>query len=152
MSFRLGFAGGPVLYVWRRLAIPKHLQSRAAETLYSSRANGSRLLFASPAPLSLRGGGKQPANLNAMQQEIVRQSRERLAPHVFIRVAIAEGAGGLHVDFGGGEAGVFLDELEAQLGLLAHQAFDQRRGFRCFVVGDLHALQNAPGRDPWWWP
>src|ERR1700739_2812687 len=41
------------------------------------------------------------------------------------------------------ELGVLLDELEAQLGLLAHQAFDEVLGLVPLVLGDLDADQRA---------
>src|SRR5579871_4258351 len=49
-----------------------------------------------------------------------------------------------HIHFGGGEGGVFLDELETELGLLAHQAFDQRCGLGGFFVCHVDAFQDAP--------
>src|SRR3546814_1622952 len=43
----------------------------------------------------------------------------------------------------GGEGGAFLDELEPQLRLAAHQPFDQIVGFAHLVDRNLHAQQRA---------
>ncbi len=57
------------------------------------------------------------------------------------------------------ELGVLLDELEAQLRLAAHQAFDQVRGlarlaalFLVVAVRHAHPEQRALGAGPWWFP